>query len=95
MLSTVSDGEHASSSVSESKFRSFVTFVVPVSGLETGSPHESQLACQSTLWLRSRCSLHEIVACLAASRVAVYEVALMPRSLAERLQWKEPASSVG
>ena len=66
--------------------------VILIRGLEPGSLHESQLANHGTVRLRSCRSLHEIVTCLAASRVSVHKVALMPCSLAKRLQKKEPAS---
>ena len=67
-----------------------------ISGRQTGSLHESQLANHGTVRLRSRRSLHEIVACLATSRVSVHQVALMPCSLAQRFQREEPTSlSVG
>ena len=86
-------GEQACRRVSKSNFRSFVAFVILTCGLETGCLHESQLANHSTVRLRSCRSLHENVACLAACGISVQQVALMPCSLAQRLQKKEPASS--
>ena len=56
------------------------TFIILIHGLEHGSLHESQLAKQGTLWLRS-CVSHEMVTCgkctTRAPRAASVSVPLM------------------
>ena len=85
----VPDGEQACITSGSSR-SSCVEFIILKSGLE--SLHESQLANQPTVLLKSCASLREIATCLVAARISVHEVALMPCSLTQRLQKTEPAS---
>ena len=72
------------------KFSSCVALITLISGLETGSLHESQLANHGTIRLRSCRSLNEIVTSFTASSISVYQVAQMNCFLIQGSQTKGP-----